>query len=72
MNAEHLVKMANQIEAFFRSEPDPDVAVGAIENHLRKFWEPRMRRAIVAHVERGDPGLGELATRAVRRLGAPG
>lgn len=68
MNTEHLVKMANQIEAFFRSEPDRDAAVAAIENHLRKFWEPRMRTAIVAHVDGGGAGLGELATSAVRRL----
>ena len=72
MNPGQLVKMANQIEAFFRSEPDEEVAVGAIENHLRRIWAPRMRRAIVAHVELGAPDLGDLATRAVRRRAARG
>ena len=67
-HTENLVKMANQIEAFFRADPDRDAAVAGIENHMRRFWEPRMRNAIVAHVEAGGTGLGELAIRAVRRI----
>jgi len=68
MNIDNLVKMANQIEAFFRAEPDRAVAVAGIANHLRKFWEPRMRAAIVAHVQAGGAGLGDLASAAVRQL----
>ena len=68
MSSENLVKMANNIEAFFRSEPDRDAAVAAIENHLRRFWEPRMRNAIVTHFERGGTGLGALVRLAVERL----
>ncbi len=67
-NVAHLVKMANEIESFFRTEPDREVAIAGIETHLRKFWEPRMRRAIVAHVEAGGSGLGEMAMAAIRRL----
>lgn len=68
MNTEHLVKMANQIESYFRSDPDRDAAVIAIESHLRRFWDPRMRKAIVAHCDLGGEGLGELARAAVIRL----
>jgi formate dehydrogenase subunit delta len=68
MNPENLVKMANQIEAFFRSEPDHDAAVAGIEAHIKRFWEPRMRKAIVEYIDGGGAGLGELATAAVRRL----
>ena len=68
MNVDHLVKMANQIEAFFRAEPDRDTAVIAIETHLRRFWEPRMRNAIVAHARSGGAGLGDLVTLAVQRI----
>jgi formate dehydrogenase subunit delta len=67
MNIEHLVKMVNQIEGFFRSEPDREAAIAGIENHLRRFWEPRMRRAIIAHVKAGGEGLGEFAKAAVER-----
>ena len=69
MNIELLVTMANQIESFFRAEPERAVAIDGIATHLKRFWEPRMRKAIVAHVAAGGAGLGELAKAAVQRLG---
>lgn len=71
MDVEHLVKMANQIEQFFEADGDEDAAVAGIESHLRRFWEPRMRRAIIAHCATGGVGLGKLARRAVERLEPP-
>jgi len=70
MSSENLVKMANNIEAFFQSEPDRTAAVAGIENHIRRFWDPRMRKAIIAHFRSGGEGLGELARLAVQRLAA--
>jgi formate dehydrogenase subunit delta len=70
MNVEHLVQMANQIEAFFHGEPDRELAVSGIVSHLKRFWEPRMRKAIAAHVAGGGEGLGPLARDAVLRLSA--
>ena len=70
-NVQNLVRMANQIESFFRGEPDRDAAVAGIENHIRRFWEPRMRRLVVAHVEAGGTDLGEFAAAAIRKL-SPG
>ena len=71
MDVEKLVRMANQIEGFFRAEPDPEEAVAGIESHLKRFWEPRMRAAIIAHCAQGGEGLGELARRAVLKLLPP-
>ena len=68
MNIEHLVKMANQIGQFFRAEADRDSAVAGIESHLRRYWEPRMRKAIVQHLEQGGEGLEDLVKMAVQRL----
>ncbi len=68
MNVEHLVKMANQIESYFRSDPDRAAAVAGIESHLRRFWDPRMRKALVNYHDHGGEGLGELAKAAVERL----
>ncbi len=62
-----LVAMANQIGRFFAPQRDAD-KVGAIANHLRKFWDPRMRAAIVAHLEKGGAGLDDPVRQAVRRL----
>ncbi|HXY05146.1 MAG TPA: formate dehydrogenase subunit delta [Burkholderiaceae bacterium] len=68
MNVEHLVTMANQIGAFFVSQSDREAAINAIADHLRRFWEPRMRQAILRHVAAGGQGLREEVAEAVRRL----
>jgi formate dehydrogenase subunit delta len=60
--------MINQIESFFASEDDRELAIEGIRNHVRRFWEPRMRRIIMAHVAAGGTGVGPLAMEAVRRL----
>jgi formate dehydrogenase subunit delta len=71
MDVDNLVKMANQIESFFRSDPDPEAAVSAIESHIRRFWEPRMRREIIQYCSAGGQGLGDLAKRAIQKLPPP-
>jgi formate dehydrogenase subunit delta len=67
---EYLVKMANEIGAFFASESDPDQAATAVAGHMRRFWEPRMRAQIVAHQASGGAGLSDLARQAVAKLAA--
>jgi formate dehydrogenase subunit delta len=68
MDVERLVAMANDIAAFFDSEPDKAVAAEGVRAHLRKYWEPRMRRQIVEHLAAGGAGLGATAREAVRLL----
>jgi formate dehydrogenase subunit delta len=53
MHIEALVRMANQISGFFDAMPDRDEALQGIAMHLKKFWEPRMRRELLAHVDSG-------------------
>ncbi|MFC4819632.1 formate dehydrogenase subunit delta [Dokdonella ginsengisoli] len=65
---EHLVKMANDIADYFASEPDRVAATSGIAAHMRRFWEPRMRRRIAAHLDSGGEGLSELARAGVREL----
>jgi formate dehydrogenase subunit delta len=67
-NTEHLVKMANQIESFFRSEIDRKVAVENISGHIKRFWDPRMRKEIINYVHSGGQGLGELSLEAIKYL----
>ena len=47
MNHEHLIDMANRIALFFDAMPDRDEARDGVATHLRKFWEPRMRRGLL-------------------------
>lgn len=66
MHVENLVKMANQIGQFFEAEPDKDQAARDIASHLKRFWDPRMRTAIIAHVDQGGAGLLDIVATAVR------
>jgi len=67
MNDEKLAYMANQIGRFFESQRQ-ETAVDAIYDHLVKFWDPRMRKAIVAHYADGNLALDPLVREAVERL----
>jgi formate dehydrogenase subunit delta len=59
MHIDNLVHMANRIGEFFQSVPDRDEAARETAQHLRKFWEPRMRRMLLEHLDRTD-GAGML------------
>jgi formate dehydrogenase subunit delta len=67
MAADKLVTMANQIGAFFTSQ-GPDQAVAGTATHLKKYWEPRMRAAIVAHLRAGGEDLRPEVRLAVEEL----
>ena len=68
MNVQRLVAMANDISNFFGSDPDPAAAAEQVANHLKKFWEPRMREEIRRHVRQGGEGLSSIAIQAVKKL----
>ena len=63
--------MANDIGHYFATEQDKAAAVAAVAGHLQRFWDPRMRRQIVAHVAAGGAGLSDLARDAVSSLPPP-
>jgi formate dehydrogenase subunit delta len=72
MNLERLVAMVNDIAAFFAGEAGPG-APAAVANHLRRFWEPRMRSQIIA-AYKTDPSsvrnLSETGRAAIAELAA--
>ena len=65
MNTQHLIEMANQIGDFFASMPDREQALADIADHIRRFWEPRMRRAILASLD--DSVASETMSPIVRQ-----
>jgi formate dehydrogenase subunit delta len=67
MAPDKLVMMANQIGNFFISQ-GPDKAAAEIAAHLKKFWEPRMRAAIIAHLRAGGEGLKPEVRLAIEEL----
>jgi formate dehydrogenase subunit delta len=68
VDVERLVAMANDIAAFFDAEADKAVAAEGVRFHMSRFWEPRMRRAIIDHVQKGGAGLTATARAGVERL----
>jgi formate dehydrogenase subunit delta len=67
MSHDRLVYMANQIGKFFHSQ-GRDKAVPGIAEHIRKFWDPRMRRNILAHLNTGGAGLDPDVRDAIETL----
>jgi formate dehydrogenase subunit delta len=71
MNIDLMIKMVNEISAFFAGEDDQAQAARDVEQHLIKFWEPRMRAQLLEYFEqRHGAGLSELSIKAVSLLAA--
>lgn len=69
MTPDKMVHMANQIALFFAAYPH-DEALAGVADHLKKFWEPRMRRQLLDHLARGGDGLHPLVREAAAQLKA--
>jgi formate dehydrogenase subunit delta len=69
METDNLVRMANRIGEFFDAMPDREEALDGIATHLRKFWEPRMRRQLAEHLRAGGAGLDPIVLEALRAHG---
>ncbi len=67
MSPDKLVYMANQIGKFFATQ-GPEQAAAGTADHIKKFWDPRMRAAIVAHLETGGAGLDPVVRAAITQL----
>ena len=66
MNIDLLIKMTNEIGAFFAGTAEAPEAARAVANHLKRYWEPRMRAQMITYFEQRDgAGLTELAKTAV-------
>ena len=71
IQVEVLVAMANQIGDFFAPYPSGQREEG-VRNHLRHYWDPRMREALLAHIEcTGGSGLHPHVLAAARLLTVP-
>ena len=66
-----LVRLANRIGEFFAAFPEREEALDGIAQHLAKFWEPRMRRELFEHIDKGGEGLLPLVMEASRVIKRP-
>jgi formate dehydrogenase subunit delta len=68
MHVDALIKMANQIGQYFSAFPDRAEALDGVATHIRKFWEPRMRRELLEHLDRaGFDALNPTTAEAIRQ-----
>ncbi|MBV0914004.1 formate dehydrogenase subunit delta [Anianabacter salinae] len=67
MSPDKMVRMANQIATFFKTQPNVD-APEKVGDHIRDFWEPRMRQQLAEHVAQGGDGLDSVVIRAVKLI----
>ena len=71
MNIDLLIKMANEIGEFFTGASPREQAAKDVANHLRRYWEPRMRKQMLDYYEqRQGAGLSNVAKQAVGLLRA--
>lgn len=69
MKIDALIKMANEISYFFEGEAGEKDAPAAVAAHLKRYWEPRMRRDMLAYYDStGGEGLDEVALKGVALL----
>jgi formate dehydrogenase subunit delta len=67
MDPHHLVAMVNEIAAFFAGE-EPEKAAENVANHLRRYWDPRMRRQILEYASTGAEDLSAVARAGVELI----
>lgn len=71
MTPDKLIYMANQIAAFFASQPEEERIAGVAE-HLNDFWDPRMRERLLALDAESRARLDPLVQEAMKRLAPAG
>jgi formate dehydrogenase subunit delta len=71
MDVAKLEKMANQIAANVDYGADKDKVVAVVADHLKRFWTPAMRAAIIEAHRKSALTLSPLAAKAVEALPPP-
>lgn len=62
-----LIRMANQIAAFFKTQPG-DKAVAGTATHLRDFWDPSMLAQMAILLQGETPDLDPIARQAAEQI----
>ena len=63
-----VIRMGTDIVRQFAHWPDRNAAAEEIATHIKKFWEPRMRHELMAHVRLGNTEMPLLLGMAAARL----
>lgn len=61
-------RMANQIATAFQAYPE-DQAIIETANHIKSFWDPRMRKQLAEIIAKDQTALNPIALAAGKKLG---
>jgi formate dehydrogenase subunit delta len=61
-------RMANQIATAFKAYPE-ERAVIETANHIKSFWDPRMRKQLAEVIATDQAALNPIALAAGKKLG---
>ena len=67
MDIKKLIYMTNQISNYFQAYPENKAVVSTI-NHINQFWDKRMKKEIIIHVNNDGDGLNEIALKAIQSI----
>ena len=67
MDATKLARMANDIANNFAALGIEEAAASTA-NHMRMFWDPRMREQAFSMIAKSEPPFNEIALKAVEQL----
>jgi len=68
VNTRKLVKMAEDITANMSYTDDDEVVASKIADHLTRFWDPRMKQAIISYAARDESELTQPLRLALLKL----
>lgn len=67
MDDSKMVRQANQIAQYFSVYPEERAKAG-VRDHIRKFWEPRLRNQLINYAGAGGEDLHPLVRWAAEQL----
>ncbi len=67
---EKIIRMANQIAAFFHSKSEKE-GVAGIAEHINKFWEKRMREQFHIVLEKNEAAFDPWVQKAASSINRP-
>jgi formate dehydrogenase subunit delta len=70
MQPHDMVRMTDQISAFFKSYSEKE-AIEGIAEHINKFWPPTIRVEFFALIDAGGGGLNDIVIKAAGAVKRP-
>ncbi len=68
VQANKLVRMAQQIADNNSFTPDVDVVAAKVAEHIQKFWDPRMKQQIIDYASSDEAQVTKVVAKAISQI----